>query len=94
MRAILQPPKSGALGRKDLGYLKGSIGWVIEKFLASDVGFGKLKLGTQRNYRRWLDTIKAEIGQFQINNQHQAEICADHGRRLHNGGQRLVAIRH
>jgi integrase len=60
--------ESGALGRKELGYLKGSIGWVVEKFLGSDVGFGKLKPGTQRNYRRWLDTIKAEVGQFQINN--------------------------
>lgn len=64
----LADAESGALGRKDLGYIKGSIGWVIEKFLASDVGFGKLKPGSQRNYRRWLDTIKAEIGQFQISN--------------------------
>ena len=61
--------ESGALGRKDLGYIKGSIGWVIEKFNADDsVGLGKLKPGSQRNYRRWLDTIKAEIGQFQIGN--------------------------
>ena len=64
----LAAAESGTLGRKELGCLKGSIGWVIEKFLGSDVGFGKLKPGTQRNYRRWLDTIKAEIGQFQINN--------------------------
>ena len=42
----LAAAESGALGRKELGYLKGSIGWVIEKFLASDVGFGKLKPGT------------------------------------------------
>src|SRR5262245_22038987 len=62
----LAAAESGELGRTVLGYLKGSIGWVIEKFLACDVGFGKLKPGTQRNYRRWLDTIKAEIGRFQI----------------------------
>jgi integrase len=62
----LAAAESGELGRTDLGYLKGSIGWVIEKFLASDVGFGNLKPGTQRNYRRWLDTIKAEVGRFQI----------------------------
>jgi integrase len=55
------------LGRdENLAYLKGSIGWVIEKFIVSDVGLGKLKKGTQRNYRRWLDTIKAEVGRFQI----------------------------
>ena len=36
----LAAAESGALGRNELGYLKGSIGWVIEKFLASDVGFG------------------------------------------------------
>jgi hypothetical protein len=59
--------ESGAIGRdENLAYLKGSIGWVIERFLASDVGFKKLKHGTQRNYRRWLDAIKAEVGRFQI----------------------------
>ena len=59
--------KSGALGRDEsLAYLKGSIGWVIEKFIASDVGLRKLRPGTQRNYRRWLDIIKAEVGRFQI----------------------------
>ena len=63
----LAAAESGALGRdENLVYLKGSIGWVIEKFIASDVGFKKLKAGTQRNYRRWLDTIKAEVGRFQI----------------------------
>jgi len=62
----LTAAEKGELGRTDLGYLKVSIGWVVEKFLASDVGFGKLKPGTQRNYRRWLDTIKAEVGRFQI----------------------------
>lgn len=62
----LAAAESGTLGRKDLGYLKGSIGWGIEKFLVSDVGFRKLRPGTQRNYRRWLVTIKAEIGQFQF----------------------------
>ncbi len=55
------------LGRNEnLVYLNGSIGWVIERFLSSDVGFKKLKPGTQRNYRRWLDTIRAEAGRFQI----------------------------
>jgi integrase len=64
---LLAAVESGAIGRdENLAYLKGSIGWVIEKFLASDVGFKKLKRGTQRNYRRWLDTIKAELGRFQI----------------------------
>jgi hypothetical protein len=59
--------ESGALGRDDnLAYLNGSIGWVIERFLTSDVGFKKLKPGTQRNYRRWLDTIKGDVGRFQI----------------------------
>jgi integrase len=59
--------KSGALGRDDsVAFLKGSIGWVIEQFIASDVGLQKLKPGTQRNYRRWLDIIKAEVGRFQI----------------------------
>jgi integrase len=68
--------ESGALGREGLGYLKGSIGWVIEKFLASDVGFRKLRPGSQRNYRRWLDTIKAEVGQFQIDNLTPAAVRA------------------
>src|SRR5262245_8366771 len=59
--------ESGVLGRNEnLAYLKGSIGWVIEKFLSSDVGFKKLKPGSQRNYRRCLDTIKTEVGRFQI----------------------------
>lgn len=63
----LAAAESGALGRDDnLTYLNGSIGWVIEKFLTSDVGFKKLKPGTQRNYRRWLDTIKGDVGRFQI----------------------------
>jgi hypothetical protein len=32
--------ESGELGRDDnLAYIKGSIGWVIERFLDSDVGF-------------------------------------------------------
>ena len=48
--AYLAKVEGGTLGRNELGYLKGSIGWVIESFLASDVGFGKLKPGTQRNY--------------------------------------------
>src|SRR5262249_11753251 len=57
----------GTLGRdENLAYLKGSIGWVIERFITSDVGFGKLKPGSQRNYRRCLDMIKAEVGRFQI----------------------------
>ena len=43
----LAAAESGALGRdENLVYLKGSIGWVIEKFIASDVGFKKLKAGT------------------------------------------------
>lgn len=59
--------ESGVFGRNEnLAYLKGSIGWVIERFLSSDAGFKKLKPGSQRNYRRWLDTIKAEVGRFQI----------------------------
>jgi integrase len=64
---LLAALESGAIGRdENLAYLKGSIGWVIEKFIASDVGLKKLKPGTQRNYRRWLDKIKAEVGRFQI----------------------------
>ena len=39
---------------------------MIERFIASGDGFTKLKPGTQRNYRRWLDIIKAEVGRFQI----------------------------
>ena len=58
--------ESGALGRESLGFLKGSIGWVIEKFLASDVGFRKLRPGSQRNYRRWLDTIKQRSDNFRL----------------------------
>ena len=55
------------LGRNEnLVYLNGSIGGLIERFLSSDVGFKKLKLGTQHNYRRWLDTIRAAAGRFQI----------------------------
>src|SRR5262249_10461285 len=42
-------------------------GWVIEKFLASNAGLKKLKSGTQRNYRRCLDVVKAEVGRFQMN---------------------------
>ena len=72
----LAAAESGELGRKDLGYLKGSIGWVIERFLASDMGFGKLKPGSQRNYRRWLDTIKAEVGRFQIGDLSPAAVRA------------------
>ena len=65
---FLAAVERGALGRDDnLAYLKGSIGWIIERFFTSDVGFKKLKPGSQRNYRRWLDTIKAEVGRFQIN---------------------------
>lgn len=66
--AYLAKVESGTLGRNNLGYFKGSIGWVIEKFLGMEDGFAKLKPGTRRNYRRWLDTIKREIGQFPIDN--------------------------
>jgi integrase len=47
-------------------YLAGSIGWVVERYLASG-DFGELSAGSQDNYRRVLGIIKAgPIGASQI----------------------------
>jgi integrase len=44
----------------------GTIGWVIEKYLAHEHGLLKHAASTQRNYRIFCDIIKREVGQFKI----------------------------
>jgi integrase len=46
---------------KNLAYLKGSLGWVIERFLASSSYEGRAET-TKRNYRRVLDVLKQRYG--------------------------------
>jgi len=58
--------ESGELGRNNLIFINGTIGWVIEKYLAHDQGLLKHSASTQRNYRLFCDIIKREIGQFKI----------------------------
>src|SRR5262249_12803954 len=53
------------LGRKGTAFIKGTIGWVIEEFLASEQ-FKGLADNTRRNYRRVLDTLKARLGAARI----------------------------
>ena len=60
------PRKSGALGRNNLVFINGTIGWVIEKYLGHERGLIQHKPSTQRNYRLYCDVVKREIGQFKI----------------------------
>src|SRR5262245_12903612 len=58
---LLAKREANALGRAEPLFLKGSIGAVIEAFLASDQ-FTDLAASTQRNYRRVLDVVKTKLG--------------------------------
>jgi integrase len=58
--------ESGALGRGNVAFINGTIGWVIEKYIAHEHGLLKHSASTQRNYRLFCDIIKREIGQFKI----------------------------
>src|SRR5262245_49339889 len=46
---------------KNLAYLKGSLGWVIERFIAS-ADYASRAETTRRNYRRVLDRLKQRYG--------------------------------
>src|SRR5262249_44856716 len=56
----------GSLGRNNVDFINGTIGWIIEKYLAHGQGLLKHSESTQKNYRFFCDIIKREIGQFQI----------------------------
>ena len=58
--------QDGSLGRNNVTFINGTIGWVIEKYLAHDHGLLKHSENTQKNYRFFCDIIKREIGQFKI----------------------------
>lgn len=62
----LAAAESGALGRSNVVFINGTIGWVIEKYLAHEHGLFQHKPSTQRNYRLYCDIVKREIGQFKI----------------------------
>lgn len=62
----LADAESGALGRNNLVFINGTIGWVIEKYIAHDHGLLKHSTSTQRNYRLFCDIIKRETGQFKM----------------------------
>ena len=62
----LADAKSGALGRDNVVFINGTIGWVIEKYLSHERGVIQHKPSTQRNYRLYCDIVKREIGQFKI----------------------------
>jgi integrase len=62
----LTDAKSGALGRDNVAFINGTIGWVIEKYIGHDHGLTQHKPSTQRNYRLYCDIVKREIGQFKI----------------------------
>src|SRR5262245_4893990 len=46
---------------KNIAFMRGSLGWVIERFLASSVYEGRAET-TKRNYRRVLETLKQRYG--------------------------------
>src|SRR3974390_1839335 len=58
--------ESAAIGRNNFAFLPGSIGNVIEKYLAHGLGLLQHKTATQRAYRLYCDIVKAEVGQFKI----------------------------
>ena len=60
----LAAAESGALGRNNLVFINGTIGWVIEKYLGHERGLIQHKPSTQRNYRLYCDVVKREIAQF------------------------------
>jgi integrase len=59
--ASTRPVDKPAIVPARIGFLPSSVGWVIERFLASKKFTGKAA-GTQVAYRRVLDLIKREIG--------------------------------
>jgi integrase len=62
----LNAAQDGSLGRNNVTFINGTIGWVIEKYLAHDHGLLKHSESTQKNYRFFCDIIKREVGQFKI----------------------------
>jgi hypothetical protein len=62
----LADAESGVLGRGNVVFIAGSIGALIEKYLAHQHGLLKHATSTQRNYRLFCDIIKREVGQFKI----------------------------
>ena len=58
--------QDGSLGRNNVTFINGTIGWVIEKYIAHGHGLLKHSESTQKNYRFFCDIIKREIGQFRI----------------------------
>ena len=62
----LADAKSGALGRNNVVFINGTIGWVSEKYLGHEHGLLQHKPSTQRNYRLYCEAVKREIGQFKI----------------------------
>src|SRR5215470_14796235 len=64
---FLEMKESGTLGRNNVVFINGTIGWVIEKYLVHEYGLLQHKPSTQRAYRLYCDTVKREIGQFKIN---------------------------
>ena len=60
--SLLAQVKSKSLpAPKNLAYLKGSLGWVIERFMAS-TGYASRAETTKRNYRRVLDALRERYG--------------------------------
>jgi integrase len=62
---MLAELEAKTLGRREPAYIKGTIGWVIERYLTSSEYAEKAE-NTQRNYRRVLDTLKAKLGPARI----------------------------
>jgi integrase len=62
---FLEELEAKTLGQKETAFIKGTIGWVIERYLASGE-FRELADNTQRGYRRVLDTLKARLGTARI----------------------------
>jgi integrase len=62
----LNAMQDGSLGRNNVTFINGTIGWVIEKYLTHGHGLLKHSESTQKNYRFFCDIIKREIGQFKI----------------------------
>jgi integrase len=59
--ALLARIKANAAGPKNVAFLPGSLGWVIERFLASQA-FENRARATKKNYRRILDQLRERYG--------------------------------
>jgi integrase len=62
----LSAKEIGSIGRDNVTFINGTIGWCVEKYLTHDLGLPQHKPSTQRVYRLYCELVKREVGQFKI----------------------------